>query len=202
MRTYLLSAFLILLAAPLQASELTAVDTQRFIDDLIANPPSSEQMQQATALGQHANQRQLPENTEWANQLARQRDQQTQQGKPTPQAFYFVSFSIPEEGLKRLILDADAFGIPATLRGMVKGEMRETANAVLRLVNEDKRGGVQIDPTSFGTYGINAVPALVVTCSGQYDRIAGNLALREALTKIAESGDCADTAKAILAAHP
>ncbi len=202
MRTYVLSALLILLASPLQASELTAVDTQRFIDDLIANPPSPEQMQQATALGHQVNQRQLPENTEWANQLARQRDLQTPQGKPTPQAFYFVSFSIPEDGLKRLILDADAFGIPATLRGMVKGDMRETANAVLRLVNEDKRGGVQIDPKSFGTYGINAVPALVVTCNGQYDRIAGNLALREALTKIAESGDCADTAKAILAAHP
>ncbi|HDN9793121.1 TPA: type-F conjugative transfer system pilin assembly protein TrbC, partial [Aeromonas salmonicida] len=40
MRTYVLSALLILLASPLQASELTAVDTQRFIDDLIANPPS------------------------------------------------------------------------------------------------------------------------------------------------------------------
>ena len=137
MRTYVLSALLILLASPLQASELTTVDTQRFIDDLIANPPSPEQMQQATALGHQVNQRQLPENTEWANQLARQRDLQTPQGKPTPQAFYFVSFSIPEEGLKRLILDADAFGIPATLRGMVKGDMRETANAVLRLVNED-----------------------------------------------------------------
>ena len=47
--------------------------------------------------------------------------------------------------------------LTATLRGMVKGDMRETANAVLRLVNEDKRGGVQIDPTAFGTYGINAV---------------------------------------------
>ncbi|WP_438403882.1 type-F conjugative transfer system pilin assembly protein TrbC, partial [Aeromonas veronii] len=100
------------------------------------------------------------------------------------------------------IMDADTFGIPATLRGMVKGDMRETANAVLRLVNEDKRGGVQIDPKAFGTYGINAVPALVVTCDGRYDRVAGNLALREALTKIAESGDCADTAKNILAAHP
>ena len=44
MRTYLLSALLILLASPLQASELTAVDTQRFIDDLIANPPSPEQL--------------------------------------------------------------------------------------------------------------------------------------------------------------
>ena len=125
------------------------------------------------------------------------------QGKPTPQAFYFVSFSIPEEGLKRLILDADAFGIPATLRGMEKGDMRETANAVLRLVNEDKRGGVQIDPKSFGTYGINAVPC---TCCYMQRPIRpplpGNLALREALTKIAESGDCADTAKAILAAHP
>jgi conjugal transfer pilus assembly protein TrbC len=199
MRPYLLFALSTLLAMQGETREMNATDTQRFIDELIANPPPSEQVEQAATLSQEVRQRQQPEHRQWAVQLAGQR---TQQAKPVPQALYFVSFSIPEEGLRRLVMDADAFGIPATLRGMVKGDMRETANAVLRLVNEDKRGGVQIDPKSFVTYGINAVPALVVTCDGHYDRIAGNLALREALTKVAESGDCADTAKAILAAHP
>lgn len=199
MKPTLLCLLTTLLAAPVHGDDMA--DTQRFIDDLITNPPVADLRQQATALGARPAQP-LPETSQqWVDQLARQQAAAAQ-SKPTPKALYFVSFSIPEEGLKQLILEADALGIPATLRGMVKGDMRETANAVLRLVNEDKRGGVQIDPTSFKTYGINAVPALVVTCDGRYDRIAGNLALREALTKIAQSGDCADTASAILAAHP
>ena len=174
---------------------------QQFIDGLIANPPGNAHQQAANELGQQSSGQMNNTDSQWAQSLARQ--QQAAAGaKPVPQALYFVSFSIPQTGLKRLILDADRFGIPATLRGMVNNDMRQTANAVLQLVNEDQRGGVQIDPQAFRRYGINAVPALVVTCDGRYDRIAGNLALREALTKVAESGDCADTARAILAAHP
>ena len=174
---------------------------QQFIDGLIANPPGNAHLQAASELGQQSSGQMNNTDSQWAQSLARQ--QQAAAGaKPVPQALYFVSFSIPQTGLKRLILDADRFGIPATLRGMVNNDMRQTANAVLQLVNEDQRGGVQIDPQAFRRYGINAVPALVVTCGETYDRIAGNLALQQALTKVAESGDCADTAKAILAAHP
>lgn len=174
---------------------------QQFIDGLIANPPGNAHLQAASELGQQSSGQMNNTDSQWAQSLARQ--QQAAAGaKPVPQALYFVSFSIPQTGLKRLILDADRFGIPATLRGMVNNDMRQTANAVLQLVNEDQRGGVQIDPQAFRRYGINAVPALVVTCGETYDRIAGNLALQQALTKVAESGECADTAKAILAAHP
>lgn len=174
---------------------------QQFIDGLIANPPGNAHQQAASELGQQSSGQMNNTDSQWAQSLARQ--QQAAAGaKPVPQALYFVSFSIPQTGLKRLILDADRFGIPATLRGMVNNDMRQTANAVSQLVNEDQRGGVQIDPQAFRRYGINAVPALVVTCGETYDRIAGNLALQQALTKVAESGECADTAKAILAAHP
>jgi len=120
--------------------------------------------------------------------------------KPVPAALYFVSFSMPEEGLKVLIGETDRLRIPATLRGLINNDFRQTANAVLRLVGEEKRGGVQVDPTAFKTYGITAVPALVVTCQGRYDRVAGNIAPVQALRKIAESGECAAVAKTLLAA--
>jgi len=118
--------------------------------------------------------------------------------KPVPTALYFVSFSMPEEGLKALIGETDRLRIPATLRGLINNDFRQTANAVLRLVGEEKRGGVQVDPTAFKTYGITAVPALVVTCQGRYDRVAGNIAPVQALRKIAEGGECAAVAKALL----
>lgn len=196
MRLTFVSAMFCLLTTPVIADELA--QTQRFIDNLLANPPATALLDEAAEQGRRAHGITRADDDAWVSQLGRQ----ATGDKPVPHALYFVSFSIPEEGLKRMILDADSFGIPSTLRGMVNNDMRDTANAVLRLVNEDKRGGVQIDPKAFTTYGINAVPALVVTCDGRYDRIAGNLALREALTKVAESGDCADTARAILAAHP
>ncbi|TNH96708.1 MULTISPECIES: type-F conjugative transfer system pilin assembly protein TrbC [Aeromonas] len=193
-----------MLICPAYAADPAQTDlahAQQFIDGLIANPPGNAHLQAASELGQQSSGQMNNTDSQWAQSLARQ--QQAAAGaKPVPQALYFVSFSIPQTGLKRLILDADRFGIPATLRGMVNNDMRQTANAVLQLVNEDQRGGVQIDPQAFRRYGINAVPALVVTCGETYDRIAGNLALQQALTKVAESGECADTAKAILAAHP
>lgn len=193
-----------MLICPAYAADPAQTDlahAQQFIDGLIANPPGNAHQQAANELGQQSSGQMNNTDNQWAQSLARQ--QQAAAGaKPVPQALYFVSFSIPQTGLKRLILDADRFGIPATLRGMVNNDMRQTANAVLQLVNEDQRGGVQIDPQAFRRYGINAVPALVVTCGETYDRIAGNLALQQALTKVAESGECAGTAKAILAAHP
>ena len=112
MRPYLLFALSTLLAMQGEARDMNATDTQRFIDELIANPPPSEQVEQAAALAQELRQHQQPEHRQWAEQLAGQR---AQQAKPMPQALYFVSFSIPEEGLKRLVLDADAFGIPRHL---------------------------------------------------------------------------------------
>ena len=120
--------------------------------------------------------------------------------KPVPQALYFVSFSMPDDGLKALVLETDRLRIPTTLRGLINNDFRQTANAVLKLVNEDKRGGVQVDPTAFKTYGITAVPALVVTCNGRYDRISGNIAPAQALRKIAETGECSAVAKQLLTA--
>ncbi|AUQ43904.1 type-F conjugative transfer system pilin assembly protein TrbC [Yersinia ruckeri] len=139
----------------------------------------------------------MPDQT-FIDELQQQHQQFKGEEKAVPKALYFVSFSIPEEGLKIMVNEADRLHIPATVRGMVNNDMRQTANAVLRLVTEDKRGGVQIDPMSFRTFGINAVPALVVTCQGKFDRIAGNINLTGALKHIAEKGECAETAQEIL----
>ncbi|EPH2060491.1 TraX family protein [Escherichia coli] len=49
------------------------------------------------------------------------KQQASQDGKPRQGALYFVSFSIPEEGLKRMLGETRHYGIPATLRGMVAG---------------------------------------------------------------------------------
>ncbi|WP_406564982.1 type-F conjugative transfer system pilin assembly protein TrbC [Klebsiella aerogenes] len=115
-----------------------------------------------------------------------------------PDALYFLSFSIPEDGLKQMVPAATRFHIPALINGLVDNNFRKTVEAVFRLARENNQGGVQIDPRQFSKYGITTVPALVVTCDAGYDRLTGNLKLKETLERIAAEGDCADTAKKLL----
>ncbi len=117
---------------------------------------------------------------------------------PAEGALYFVSFAIPEEGMRRMLQEARRFGIPATLRGMVNGDIRETVQRVQKLVEAGGIDGVQIDPQPYTQYGVTAVPALVVRCAAGFDVVRGNLLMAQALKKVAKDGDCAATAQALL----
>ncbi len=127
---------------------------------------------------------------------AKQRQDAAEQ--PAEGALYFVSFAIPEEGMRRMLQEARRFGIPATLRSMVNGDMRETVQRVKKLVEAGGIDGVQIDPQPYTQYGVTAVPALVVRCAAGFDVVRGNLLMAQALKKVAKDGDCAATAQALL----
>lgn len=130
--------------------------------------------------------------------LARQQaERESGEKRPFP-AMYFVSLGLPREGLLPMLKEANRYGVPATLRGLVNNDLRQTASAMFELAKEDKNIGVQIDPTLYTEYHITTIPALVVTCPGRFDVIRGSLPLKQALEKVAESGDCAATAKQIL----
>lgn len=126
------------------------------------------------------------------------KQQSSQTEKPASGAVYFVSFSIPEEGLKRMLGETRRYGIPAMLRGMLNNDLKATANAVLSLVKDGATDGVQIDPTLFSEYHVRSVPALVVFCDRGYDIIRGNLRVKQALEKVATAGDCRQVAGEIL----
>ena len=123
------------------------------------------------------------------------------QEKPAEGALYFVSFSIPEEGLKRMLHETRQYGIPATLRGLVNNDMKTTTDAVLQLVKDGVTDGVQIDPTLYTQYSIRSVPSLVVRCQAGYDVVRGNIHVKQALEKVAQTGDCAQVARQILDAR-
>lgn len=118
--------------------------------------------------------------------------------KKTFEAIYFVSLGIPREGLAPMLQDAARYNIPATIRGLVNNDFRQTASVMYELSKENKNTGVQIDPTLFADYHISVVPALVVNCPGHSDVIRGSLSLTLALEKVAEKGDCADVARRLL----
>ena len=120
------------------------------------------------------------------------------QEKPTEGALYFVSFSIPEEGLKRMLHETRQYGIPVKLRGLINNDMKTTTDAVLQLVKDGVTDGVQIDPTLYTQYSIRSVPSLVVRCQAGYDVVRGNIHVKQALEKVAQTGDCAQVARQIL----
>ncbi|EDR7594205.1 type-F conjugative transfer system pilin assembly protein TrbC [Salmonella enterica subsp. enterica] len=138
-----------------------------------------------------------------AQSLLQQQRAASQRNKKQPVALYFVSFSIPEEGLLRMLPEARSLNIPALVNGLIDNDMRKTASAVFRLTREKNTGGVQVDPTQFARFGITTVPSLVVTCNnGAFDLVRGNIHLRQALERVAAEGECRETAKAILEENP
>ena len=165
------------------------------------NTPENRQfLKQQETLSQQLREKPDTQLQAWAEQQVRANplQQAAQKDKPQQGAVYFVSFSIPEEGLKRMLGETRHYGIPATLRGMVNNDLKATAEAVLSLVKDGATDGVQIDPTLFSQYGIRSVPALVVFCSQGHDIIRGNLRVRQALEKVAATGDCRQVAQGLL----
>jgi len=132
------------------------------------------------------------------NEIAAAQADQNSASRPTPRAVYFVSLGIPEEGLLPMLADARRFGIPATLRGLLNNDFRQTAETMFELSKKDKQAGVQIDPTLYEQYGIKAVPALVVTCGSRFDVLYGSLPVKQALEEVKQRGDCSSTAAQIL----
>lgn len=197
-----LAALLIMLNGAVMASEN------------VNTPENRQFLKQQETLSQQLRQKPDTQLQAWAEQQVRdnplqhadnqfldelvRKQQAAQKDKPQQGAVYFVSFSIPQEGLKRMLGETRHYGIPATLRGMVNNDLKTTAEAVLSLVKDRATDGVQIDPTLFSQYGIRSVPALVVFCSQGYDIIRGNLRVRQALEKVAATGDCRQVAQGLL----
>lgn len=132
------------------------------------------------------------------NEIASGQAEQNSATRQTPRAVYFVSLGIPEEGLLPMLSDARRFGIPATLRGLLNNDFRQTAEKMFELSKKDRQAGVQIDPTLFQQYGIKVVPALVVTCGGKFDVLYGSLPVQQALEEVRQRGDCSATAAQLL----
>lgn len=137
-------------------------------------------------------------------------------GKPADGAIVFVSFSMPDSLLVSISEQADAYNIPVVLNGLVENDFKKTLNKLVALKKYAKERhqefhGVSIDPVWFEQFGINAVPALVVTkrpahcafqkqCADQpFDVVYGNASIKDGLNIIADQGEqVPDVARKIL----
>lgn len=82
-----------------------------------------------------------------------------------PGLLVFVSLSIPQPTLQRLIDQAARAKASIVLRGFAQGSLRTTVAQVQRLIG-DRQVGVQIDPQAFDRYAVTRVPTFVLVRDG------------------------------------
>ena len=132
-----------------------------------------------------------------------------------PQFMVFVSTSMPEQALKRIIADTSAAGGVVVFRGFPGNSGKAFIAALSRVVEKDQQfASIGIDPRLFRAFDVTAVPTMVVSssdftpCDGltckttppPFDRIEGNVTVRYALGTFAgENGPGALVARTALA---
>ncbi len=83
----------------------------------------------------------------------------------SPHLYVFISSSLPMVSLLALAKDAASLDAPLILRGLVGSSLQETLLNLKDLVAEG--AGVEVDPLPFEAYGVEAVPAVVLTCGNR-----------------------------------
>jgi conjugal transfer pilus assembly protein TrbC len=95
-------------------------------------------------------------------------------GAPTPDAaalhkgpslLVFVSFSMPEPALDRLVDQAARSGATLLLSGLVEGSLQQTVARAQRLIGQ-RRVGFQIDPQAFDRFSVGVTPTFVLIKDG------------------------------------
>lgn len=116
----------------------------------------------------------------------------------------FVSFSMPEELLIELSMQAQKYNIPLVIKGLVNNDFKETLGKIQEVKTKATAThrdfhGVSIDPIWFEQFDIKNVPALVLThrggecelqkvCHNQaYDVVYGNSPVKNSLQQISNS---------------
>ena len=82
-----------------------------------------------------------------------------------PGLLVFVSLSMPEATLQRLVDQAARAKASVVIRGLVNGSIRDTAARVQGLIGQ-RQVAVQIDPQAFDRYAIDRVPSFVLVRDG------------------------------------
>jgi conjugal transfer pilus assembly protein TrbC len=104
-----------------------------------------------------------------------------------PGLLVFVSFSLPEPTLHRLIDQAARVGGTLILRGFIDGSMQATSLRVRELIG-NRQVGFQIDPQLFDKYGVTSAPTFVVVTGSDADGCKG-MACAKAERFAAVAGD-------------
>lgn len=115
-----------------------------------------------------------------------------------PILMVFISLSMPQATLQRLVDQAARAKASLLIRGLAKGSLRDTVAKVQGLIGQ-RQVAIQIDPQAFERYAVVQVPSFVIvrggarplpcangSCASPQDfvRLAGDVSLDYALSHI------------------
>lgn len=80
----------------------------------------------------------------------------------SPQLLVFISLSMPEPTLDRLVEQAAHAGAGLVLRGLAEGSLTRTVARLQRLIGQ-RAVSIQIDPQAFDRFGVRQAPTFVLT---------------------------------------
>ncbi len=118
-----------------------------------------------------------------------------------PILMVFISLSMPQATLQRLVDQASRAKASLLIRGLTKGSLRDTVAQVQSLIGQ-RKVAIQIDPQAFERYAVVQVPSFVIVRSGarlasttacaygscaspeDFVRLAGDVSLDYALSHI------------------
>ncbi len=89
-------------------------------------------------------------------------------GTDEPRLIVFISLSMPEAALARLVDQAARARAQVVLRGLSEGSLPRTAARIQQLIGT-RPVAVQIDPRAFDRYAIQRVPSFVLARAGGQD---------------------------------
>jgi len=86
-------------------------------------------------------------------------------GQSGPALLVFISFSVPEATLNRLVDQAARAGAVLVIRGFVDGSLKATVARVQQLIGS-RQVKFQIDPQAFDRFGVTQAPTFVLLGRG------------------------------------
>lgn len=133
--------------------------------------------------------------------------------KGAPLFLAFVSLSIPEESLSRIIAETGKAGGVVVFRGFTPGDPRRFIAGIQKVMTQDQASNVAIDPRLFRAFHVDRVPTYVAVSTSfdpcdqldcvsevpAFDRISGNISVEYALqTFVDANGPGARVARSAL----
>jgi conjugal transfer pilus assembly protein TrbC len=113
--------------------------------------------------------------------------------------YVFISLSMPEQGLKELLIGAKEKEFVPVLRGFKNDSYKETVKALEALIKETGYG-VIVEPDLYRTFEINVVPTYVISekkeicppnsscIAPKYKKLSGNVTAEFAYKKLLGKG--------------
>lgn len=82
-----------------------------------------------------------------------------------PALLVFISFSMPDATLARLVEQATRSNATLVVRGLISNSLQQTALRARQLIGP-RKVGFQLDPQAFDRFGVNVVPTFVLLKDG------------------------------------